>query len=109
MAGAPHDWLLPRVSGTLHHGGVAACRQAHGHPFFGDQPFWGRQIEKLGVGPPPLDRKTLSADSVSAAIVAMDDRQMRRRAAELGTEIDREDGVAAAVSFIESRIGQCPR
>lgn len=110
ISGAPHAWLLPRVGATVHHGGAGttaaslrAGRPTAICPFFGDQPFWGRRIAQLGVGPPPLERKTLTAHSLAKAIVAMDDPQMRRRAAALGAEIGREDGVAAAVRFIESR------
>ncbi len=64
--------------------------------------FWARRIAKLGVGPPPLDRKTLSIESLATAIDAMDDPQMRHRAAVLGAAIREEDGIAAAVRVIES-------
>ena len=37
-------------------------------PFFGDQPFWGRRIAQLGVGPLPLDRKTLSASKLASRV-----------------------------------------
>jgi hypothetical protein len=50
------------------------------------------------VGPPPLDRKTLSPDRLAAAIVAMDAEPMRERARGLGDLIGREDGAAAAAS-----------
>jgi UDP:flavonoid glycosyltransferase YjiC (YdhE family) len=73
-------------------------------PFFGDQPFWGRRIAELGVGPHPLDRKALTAEGLAAAIVAMLDPAMRGRAATLGAAIRQEDGVAAAVGFIERRV-----
>ena len=74
-------------------------------PFFGDQPFWGRRVAHLGVGPEPLDRKALSVDSVAAAIAVMEDPQMRERAAALGAAIGQENGIAAAVRFIEERCG----
>ena len=115
IAGAPHDRLLPRVSATLHHGGAgttAASLRAGKPtaicPFFGDQPFWGRRVAQLGVGPPPLDRRTLSVESLVAAIIRMDDPQMRQRAGALGAAIRDEDGVATAVHFIERRQGMPP-
>lgn len=111
FAGAPHDKLLPRVGATVHHGGAGttaaslrAGKPAAICPFFGDQPFWARRIVELGAGPPTLDRKTLSAESLAAAIAAMDDPQMRNRAAALGAAIRQEDGVAAAAGFIERRV-----
>lgn len=107
---APHDRLLPFVSAAIHHGGAgttAASLRAGKPtticPFFGDQPFWARRVAALGVGPPPLDRRTLSTDSLAAAVVAMDNQAMRERARVTGALIRAEDGVAAAVNFVESR------
>jgi UDP:flavonoid glycosyltransferase YjiC (YdhE family) len=112
IAGAPHDKLFPNVRATIHHGGAGttgaslrAGKPTAICPFFGDQPFWGRRVADLGVGPPPLDRKTLSVESVAAAIAAMDDPQMCERAAVLGAAIRQENGIAAAVKFIEDRAG----
>ena len=108
---APHDRLLPRVHAVLHHGGAGttaaalrAGRPCATLPFFGDQPFWARRISSLGVGPPPLDRRTLSAGSLAAALRAMDDPPMRARAEALGARIRAEDGIAAALAFIEERM-----
>lgn len=111
IAGAPHDRLFPRVAATVHHGGAgttAASLRAGKPtaicPFFGDQSFWARRVAALGVGPRALERKTLSAESLAAAIMAMDDPLMRRRASILGGAIRQEDGVTAAVEFIESKV-----
>ncbi|HEY5793545.1 MAG TPA: glycosyltransferase, partial [Bosea sp. (in: a-proteobacteria)] len=113
---APHDRLLLRVSATLHHGGAgttgASLRAGKPTvicPFFGDQPFWGRRVAALGAGPPPLDRRKLTPDSLAAAIAATDRPEMRRRAAAIGAAIQAEDGVAAAVRFIEERVAAVGR
>lgn len=113
ITGAPHDWLFPQVAATIHHGGAGttaasmrAGKTAAICPFFGDQPFWGRRIADLGVGPAPLNRKSVTAEALAAAIMAMDDPIMRSRAAALGAAIRREDGVAAAVEFIERRAAE---
>lgn len=112
IAEAPHDRLFPLVSGVVHHGGAgttgAALRAGRPMvvlPFFGDQPFWARRVAALGAGPAPLDRRTLSAEGLAAAIRAMDDPAMRGRARALGALVRAEDGAAAAVSFIEGRPG----
>ncbi|MBP0446365.1 glycosyltransferase family 1 protein [Roseomonas sp. SSH11] len=108
---APHDQLLPLVHAVIHHGGAgttaAALRAGKPCailPFFGDQPFWARRITGLGVGPPTLDRRTLSAESLATAIAALDAPPMRARAASLGARIRAEDGIAAALAFIEKRM-----
>lgn len=48
-------------------------------------------------------RRSLSVESLAAAIAQMDDAQMRARANRLGDAIRREDGVTAAIEFIEAR------
>ena len=108
IAGVPHDWLFPRVDAIIHHGGAGttgaalrAGRPSVACPFFGDQPFWGRQIARLGAGPAPLDRKTLSAARLARAIMDMSDARMRTRAENLGADIRAEDGVGAAVAFLQ--------
>jgi UDP:flavonoid glycosyltransferase YjiC (YdhE family) len=97
------------MAAVVHHGGVgttaaglAAGVPAVVTPFFGDQPFWGRRIYKLGVGPQPIPRSRLSAASLAEAIrVATTDTQMRTRAANLGARIQAEDSLARAVALIE--------
>jgi sterol 3beta-glucosyltransferase len=107
---APHDKLFPLVGAIIHHGGAgttgAALRAGKPTaicPFFGDQPFWAHRVNALGVGPAAIDRKRISADTLSDAILAMDDPRMRARAALLGDNIRQEDGVVAAAAFIEQR------
>jgi UDP:flavonoid glycosyltransferase YjiC (YdhE family) len=105
---APHDRLFWLVSAALHHGGAgttgASLRAGLPTiicPFFGDQPFWGRQVAALGAGPAPLSRGRLTVEALAAAFRATDDPAKRRRASEIGASIAQENGVAAAVGFIE--------
>jgi UDP:flavonoid glycosyltransferase YjiC (YdhE family) len=72
-------------------------------PFLGDQPFWARRMSGLGVAPQPLERKQLTADTVTAAIKMMSESSMCARAEALGQRVRQEDGVGAAVRFIEAR------
>jgi sterol 3beta-glucosyltransferase len=109
VEGAPHDALFPMMSACVHHGGAgttAASLRAGKPtvicPFFGDQPFWGRRVEELGVGPSPIDRKRLTVETLAAAIrVATTDDQMQRRAVDLGRHIRAEAGVSSAIAFLE--------
>jgi len=106
---APHDWLFPRVSAVVHHGGcgttaagLRAGRPTIICPFFGDQPFWGAKIAALGVGPEPIPQKKLTVVKLSAAIQKVTrDTELREKANLLGQQIRAEDGIAKAVKFVE--------
>ncbi|GLV60553.1 hypothetical protein KDH_73720 [Dictyobacter sp. S3.2.2.5] len=107
----PHSWLFPRMAAVVHHGGVGttAAGLAAGIPsivvpFFADQPFWGRRVHQLGVGPRPIARRRLSVDNLTRALEqALSDQTMREKAAELGERIRTEDGIAHAISIIETQ------
>lgn len=109
----PHTWLFPRMAAVVHHGGVGttAAGLAAGvpsiiTPFFADQPFWGRRVYELGVGPRPIARRRLTSDNLAQAIErAVSDEAMRKRAASLGERIRAENGVAQAVKIIEQGRG----
>ena len=110
---APHEWLFPRVAAVVHHGGAGttasglrAGKPTLICPVFGDQPFWGRRVHQLGVGPKPILQKRLRAESLAAALhQATTDPAIRQGAAALGEKIRREDGVARAIRIIEQGIG----
>lgn len=105
----PYDWLLPRVAAVVHHGGAGttsaglrAGKPTVICPFVADQPFWGRRMAELGVGPTPIPQRKLTADNLAKAMrEAVTDAEMRRRAAELGENIQAEDGLGNAMAFIE--------
>jgi sterol 3beta-glucosyltransferase len=108
----PHDWLFPRVAAVVHHGGAGttAAGLRAGRPTFvcpvvGDQPFWGRRVAALGVGPAPLPKVQLTAERLAKAIsVAVTDAGMRQKAAMLGQRIRAEDGVGRAVAYINEHL-----
>lgn len=101
----PHDWLFPKMSAIVHHGGAGTASAAFRAgvpaviiPFFGDQPFWAYRAAQLGVSPKPIPRKELTVERLAAAIaMAVNDERMRSRAAALGQKICSENGVAQAV------------
>jgi sterol 3beta-glucosyltransferase len=110
---APHDWLFPRMAGVVHHGGAgttAAVLRAGKPmlitPFMGDQPFWGRRVYKLGLGPEPIPQTALTVEKLAAAIEKLaNDPEMARRAVKIGEKIRAEDGIANAVDFIRKYVG----
>jgi sterol 3beta-glucosyltransferase len=112
----PHDWLFPRVSAVIHHGGVGTFAQGlrAGKPtviaaFFADQPFWGWLNARLGTGPAPLMRANLAAPRLAAAIRQALDGAYTERARELGERIRAEDGSARAAEVIEASLSRHSR
>jgi len=109
LQSVPHAWLFPMMAAVVHHGGVgttaAGLRAGVPSvviPFFGDQPFWGKRIAELGVGPVPIPRKKLDAEQLASAIqTAVTDPEIRQRAANLGLKIRSEDGIARAVDILQ--------
>jgi sterol 3beta-glucosyltransferase len=105
----PHDWLLPRASGLVHHGGFGTTASGFRAgiptlviPHIIDQFIWGGKVEQLGVGPQPIPRPKLKAENMAEALRALQAPDMRRKAADLGTAIRAEpDGVTEAVRLIE--------
>jgi UDP:flavonoid glycosyltransferase YjiC (YdhE family) len=105
----PHSWLFPRVEAVIHHGGAGttAAGLTAGVPsiiipFHGDQPYWGSLVTKLGVGPKPIPRNKLSEKKLRNAIQEINTNQrIREEAAELGTKIQAEDGIAKAIDIIK--------
>ncbi len=108
----PHDWLFPRMAAAVHHGGAgttgAALRAGIPSviiPHMNDQPYWGKRAADLGAGPLPIQRKQLTAERLAAAISqAVNDQQIRQRAAAIGECIRAEDGVSEALRVIKRYI-----
>jgi sterol 3beta-glucosyltransferase len=106
--GAPHDWLFPRMAAAVHHGGAgttaAAVRAGIPSvivPFYGDQPFWARCLQRTGVAPPALARKSLTSEALASAIGSVLQDSVLRSAAELGERVRAEDGVATAIRYLQ--------
>jgi len=110
----PHAWLFPRVAAVIHHGGAgttaAGLRAGVPSiviPFFADQPYWGKRVADLGVGPAPIPRQKLTAARLVQAItMAVTDTAMHQRAADLGSKIQAEDGIARAVEIIQQSMNE---
>jgi sterol 3beta-glucosyltransferase len=106
----PHDWLFPKMSAIVHHGGAgttAATIKAGIPsiiiPFIVDQPFWGQRVAKLGIGTPPIPRNQLTSERLATAItMAVENQPMQTRAAALGEKIRSENGVQTAIDVINN-------
>ncbi|TMW59526.1 hypothetical protein Poli38472_004595 [Pythium oligandrum] len=104
LGNCPHDWLMPRVSAVVHHGGAGttaagllAGKPTFIVPFFGDQPFWGRAVVKAGVGVEPCPIGDLTTEKLRTAFVQLMDPEMRHRTLALAEVMSQENGVEGAV------------
>ncbi len=107
----PHDWLFPRVSGVVHHGGAGttAAGLIAGRPTLicpagVDQPFWAGRVAELKCGPRPLRLKDLTAAALTDRVVELcHSTSFVENASALGNALSKEDGVACAVNLIEEK------
>ncbi|HDR9584668.1 TPA: glycosyltransferase family 1 protein [Burkholderia stabilis] len=104
----PHDWLFPRTSMAIHHGGSGTTHSAARAgiasvvvPFAGDQFFWADRLRKLGVTDVPVAGRRVDAAALARAIAFAERGDTKARAAALGARIAQEDGLTLAVSAIE--------
>lgn len=104
----PHDWLLARASGLVHHGGFGTTAAGFKAgipalviPHIIDQFIWGQKVAALGVGPQAIARDKLSVSNMTEAILQMRSPEMIKKAADLGRTISTEpDSVETAVAMI---------
>ncbi len=104
----PHDWLLQRACGLVHHGGFGTTAAGFKAgipalviPHIIDQFIWGNKVLGLGVGPKPISRDKLTVENMSTALIDMQNQEMKDKATQLGEAIRAEpDGVGVAVELI---------
>jgi UDP:flavonoid glycosyltransferase YjiC (YdhE family) len=103
----PHEWLFTRVAGVVHHGGAGTTAAAlrAGVPqavvaHIGDQPYWGRRVHEIGVGARPIRRHALTVEWLVEVLRGFARGTCSERAASVGEQIRREDGVERAVELL---------
>jgi sterol 3beta-glucosyltransferase len=104
IGNCPHDWLMPRVSAVVHHGGAGttaagllAGKPTFIVPFFGDQPFWGQAVASARVGVAPCPIAQLTTEVLSSAFMELANPELRRRAEAMRDLMQQEDGAEEAV------------
>jgi cytochrome P450/UDP:flavonoid glycosyltransferase YjiC (YdhE family) len=103
-----HDRLFPQCAAAVHHGGIGSTTASvrAGRPtmvcsVFGDQPWWGEQMRRLGVGTHVPFRK-LDRDALKSGLRTLLDPGTQARARALGAAIQAEgDGLPAAAQLLE--------
>jgi len=117
LENTPHDWLFPRVSAVVHHGGAGTTaiglkcgKPTMIVPFFGDQQFWGNMIGESGAGADPVPYKKLDADKLAQGIKTCLSEESRAGAEKIAKRIEEEgDGAKNAVkSFHRSLVLRGP-
>lgn len=113
LENTPHDWLFPKVSAVVHHGGAGTTaiglktgKPTMVVPFFGDQQFWGTMIGDSGAGAHPVPYKELTVDKLAEGIKQCLSEESRRGAEKIAKRIEEEgDGAQNAVkSFHRSLV-----
>lgn len=104
----PHNWLFPRTSMVIHHGGAGTSHTASRAgvpsiivPFVGDQFFWAERLARAGVSPKYVVHTKIDAQALSGMIAFAESPEVARRARALGEAMAKEDGVSRAVEYIE--------
>ena len=117
LENTPHDWLFPKVSAVVHHGGAGTTaiglkcgKPTMIVPFFGDQQFWGSMIGNAGAGAMPVPYKSLTAEKLAEGIKQCLTPESRKEAERLAKDIEAEgDGAKNAVtSFHRSLVLRGP-
>ncbi len=105
----PHDWLFPRTSLVIHHGGSGTSHSSARAgvpsvvlPFAADQFFWAEQLKKLGIAPATPSGLRITTAGLSRAIDAASTAQMRERASCIAAKMLAEDGLAMGVEKVHA-------
>jgi UDP:flavonoid glycosyltransferase YjiC (YdhE family) len=110
--GAPHRRIFPRCALVVHHGGAGTTHSASlaGCPsviveHFGDQIFWGAQLQRLGLANRTLHRRSLTPRTLAAEIRRiLQSPAMKTRARHIAASMSNEQGVEHAVALIEKHL-----
>jgi sterol 3beta-glucosyltransferase len=102
----PHEQVLPGAVAAIHHGGIGTVQAATAAgtvsvivPFIADQPFWGARLHDAGLAPAPVRRRSVSAQTLGAALDAVDGCRPQVTAA--AQAMAGEDGTGAALEVLE--------
>lgn len=110
----PHDWLFPRVSAVIHHGGVGtlssglhAGKPTWVIPCIVDQFFFGEKVAKWGVGPQPLAKIYFSRENFEKGLhQLLSTESYREQALKFQHSLNQENGVESAYKWILQQCGE---
>jgi sterol 3beta-glucosyltransferase len=108
----PHDWLFPRASCIVHHGGAGTAASVFRSgvpsvfvPHTFDHPLWAQLAHDLGCTGPVIPFLELNVERLGRAIATtLDSPHINQAAAELGEKIRGEQGIRKARLLIEDLV-----
>ena len=111
---SPHRLIFPRCAMVIHHGGAGTTQAsllgaapsvivAH----IADQPFWGREMARLGVSATPMVREQMSSKRLVRAIQSiLQNPDFKKKAQALSVQMKQEQGVAHAIQALEALLSK---
>jgi sterol 3beta-glucosyltransferase len=106
-----HDWLFPRCRAVIIHGGVGTTAAAlrTGIPMIivsiiADQPWWGKIIQKKGVGV-HIPFKKLTARKILSALERISMPDIQEKARKTADQINSENGVKNTINKLDYYFG----
>ena len=111
---APHHHIFPHCAVVIHHGGAGTSQAATiaGCPSIvvehsSDQPLWGSVLQRIGIAPNLLHRRSVTAKKLARTIrTVLDTPAMAEKAKAIGTIMQQEDGLGCAIELIESIVAK---
>jgi sterol 3beta-glucosyltransferase len=109
---ASFDWLFPKMSAVVHHGGLGTIHAALKAgvpsiiiPLDEENIFWGNRLVELDLSPPLINEKQLSAKKLAEAIkIVVTDKNIRKKITNLSEQIKAEDGITRAVEVFHQHL-----
>ncbi len=108
----PHAQLFPRCAAVVHHCGAGTTHTtlkagvpSVAVPHVSDQFAWAGELQRLGVAPPAVTRRTLTAATLARRLTdVLANPGMRARAAAFSARMTDDDGPARAAELIEEAV-----
>ncbi|MBA0046593.1 glycosyltransferase [Mycobacteroides sp. LB1] len=105
----PHSWLFPQTAAVVHHcgagttaAGLRAGVPTIAAPGLGDQPFWARRLDELGLSAATIPQRSLTVERLATAIhTAVSDEELQERTRQIAEVLTAEDGAAQVVRVVD--------
>jgi UDP:flavonoid glycosyltransferase YjiC (YdhE family) len=102
--------IFPHCAVVIHHGGAGTTQASllAGAPsvvvaHIADQPFWGHELQRLGVGAKPMSRFKMTSERLASAIQSVtQNTEITRNARSISLQMKKENGVSNAIHALLS-------